>query len=159
MLQVVDLATGDGIEALAAAQAAAEGIEGEQERIAALARSALAAPSVVEAAALPHWREVYVGVPFGDTVLEGYVDLLYRRDDGLVVVDHKTDRVADDLELAGKLAAYRLQLAAYALAVERATGETVVDARLVFCARGRREGRGRPRRSAPRWPRPKPSSA
>ena len=50
------------------------------------------------------------------------------------MVDHKTDRVADDLELAGKLAAYRLQLAAYALAVERATGETVVDARLVFCA-------------------------
>ena len=41
----------------------------------------------------------------------------------------------DDLELAGgKLAAYRLQLAAYALAVERATGETVVEARLVFCA-------------------------
>jgi ATP-dependent exoDNAse (exonuclease V) beta subunit len=134
VLQVVDLATGEGIEALAAAQAAAEGIEGEQERIAALARSALAAPSVVEAARLPHWREVYVGVPFGDTVLEGYVDLLYRRDDGLVVVDHKTDRVANDLELAGKLAAYRLQLAAYAVAVERATGETVADARLVFCA-------------------------
>jgi ATP-dependent exoDNAse (exonuclease V) beta subunit len=134
VLQVVDLATGEDIEALAAAQAAAEGIEGEQDRIAALARSALAAPSVVEAAALPHWREVYVGVPFGDTVLEGYIDLLYRRDSGLVVVDHKTDRVAGDLELAGKLAAYRLQLAAYALAVERATGETVVDARLVFCA-------------------------
>ena len=100
-----------------------------------------------------------MGVPFGDTVLEGYVDLLYRRDDGLVVVDHKTDRVADDLELAGKLAAYRLQLAAYALAVERATGETVVEARLVFCAPAgardeavpdapRRDGRGRgPRRS------------
>jgi len=132
--QVVDLATGDGIEALATAQVAAEGIEGEQERIANLARSALAAPSVVEAAALPHWREVYVGVPFGDTVLEGYVDLLYRREEGLVVVDHKTDRVASDVELAGKLAAYRLQLAAYALAVERATGETVVEARLVFCA-------------------------
>ncbi len=65
-----------------------------------------------------------------------------------MVVDHKTDRVADDLELAGKLAAYRLQLAAYALAVERATGEAVVDARLVFCARGRRQGRGRAR--APR---------
>ena len=135
VLQVVDLETGDGIDALAGAQAAAEGIEGEEARIAALARSALAAPCVREAVASEHWREVYVGVPVGGTVLEGYIDLLYRRPDGLVVVDHKTDRVETDEALAGKLAAYRLQLAAYALAIERATGERVVDARLVFCRR------------------------
>ena len=79
VLQVVDLATGEGLAALARAQATAEGIEGEHERIAALARSALDAPCVIEAAGSRHWREVYVGVPIGDTVLEGYVDLLYRR--------------------------------------------------------------------------------
>ena len=38
----------------------------------------------------PHWREVYACTPIGDRLLEGYVDLLYRGDDGLVVVDHKT---------------------------------------------------------------------
>ena len=138
VLQVVDLATGDGLEALARAQAAAEGIDDEWERIAGLARSALAAPCVAEAASLPHWREVYVGVPFGDTVLEGYIDLLYRRADGLVIVDHKTDRIVTT-DGAGplppeKLAAYRRQLAAYAVAVERATGEPVVAALLVLCA-------------------------
>ncbi len=137
VLQVVDLATGDGIEAMAKAQAAAEGIEGEQARIAELARSALTAPAVQAAARSEHWREVYVGVPVGDRVLEGYLDLLYRSPDGLVVVDHKTDQVTTDDDVTAKLAAYRLQLAAYALAVERATGEVVVDARLVFCRRGR----------------------
>jgi ATP-dependent helicase/nuclease subunit A len=136
VLQVVDLATGEGVDALARAQAAAEGIDGEHERIADLARSALGAASVREAASSEHWREVYVGVPVGGRVLEGYIDLLYRVPGGLVVVDHKTDRVTTDEEVVAKLAAYRLQLAAYALAVERATGETVVDARLVFCRRG-----------------------
>jgi ATP-dependent exoDNAse (exonuclease V) beta subunit len=140
VLQVVDLRSGGGLEALALAQAAAEGIEGEHERIAELARSALGAPCVREAAAAEHWREVYVGAPVGGQVLEGYIDLLYRRPDGLVVVDHKTDQVTTADELAARLGAYRLQLAAYALALERATGESVVDARLVFCARaGARE--------------------
>jgi hypothetical protein len=138
VLQVVDLASGEGIEALARAQAAAEGIDDEWERIARLTRSALAAPCVAEAASGDHWREVYVGVPFGDTVLEGYIDLLYRRADGLVVVDHKTDRI-DAGDGAGpfpaaKFAAYRRQLAAYAVAVERATGEQVVAALLVLCS-------------------------
>ena len=31
----------------------------------------------------------------GDRVLEGYIDLLYRDDDGLVIVDYKTDAVPD----------------------------------------------------------------
>jgi hypothetical protein len=136
VLQVVDLATGEGVEAAARAQAVAEGLDGEHVRIADLARSALGAPCVRAAAATEHWREVYVGVPVGGRVLEGYIDLLYRGRHGLVVVDHKTDRATTDEEVATKLAAYRLQLAAYALAVERATGEPVAEARLVFCRRG-----------------------
>ena len=59
--------------------------------IQALVDAALASPTVREAAAHRHWREVYVGVPLGgERTLEGYVDLLYRRADGLVVVDYKT---------------------------------------------------------------------
>jgi ATP-dependent exoDNAse (exonuclease V) beta subunit len=140
VLQAVDLRSGAGLEDLARGQAAAEGVEGEHERIAELARSALRAPSVQAAAAGEHWREVYVGAPVGGEVLEGYIDLLYRGPEGLVVVDHKTDQVTTEDEVASRLGAYRLQLAAYALALERATGETVVDARLVFCARaGARE--------------------
>ena len=102
----------------------AEGIQEmwEHIRIAELATlSARRTERAVKAASSEHWREVYVGVPLGRAdaavqVLEGYVDLLYRRADGLVVVDHKTDpRVTTDDELkllAKKLEAYRLQLAA-----------------------------------------------
>ena len=106
---------------------------GLEPTIASLVRAALAAPSVREAAASPHWREVYVGVPMVGTVLEGYVDLLYRRHDGLVVIDHKTDAVASDADLDERLRRYRPQGAAYALAVEQATGEPVVACIFVFC--------------------------
>ena len=92
-LQTVDLATGAGVDATAAAQAAAEGVLGHERTIAALARAALACPTVQRAAARSHWRETYVAVPFDGITLEGYVDLVFRDDDGLVVVDYKTDAV------------------------------------------------------------------
>jgi ATP-dependent exoDNAse (exonuclease V) beta subunit len=134
VLQAVELATGDGLDALAAAQAVAEGVPGRTEVIAALARSALASDVVRRAAACPHWREVYVGCPLGDGVLEGFVDLLYRDDDGLVLVDHKTDAWRDDADLDAKVERYRVQLAAYAHAVAQVVGEPVARAMLLFLA-------------------------
>jgi ATP-dependent helicase/nuclease subunit A len=101
--------------------------------LATLVWAALAAPAVAEAAASPRWREVYVGVPLGGgRTLEGYVDLLYRRDDGLVVVDYKTGPAGLDADLDPLVARYRMQGAAYALAVADATGEPVVDVVFVF---------------------------
>jgi len=136
VLQTIDLASGDGLDDAAAAQAAAEGVADRAEAVAALAGAALASPSVRAAAALPHWREVYVAAPFGDTLLEGYLDLLYRDADGLVVVDYKTDHLPDEPSLDARLEHYRLQGAAYALAVERVTQETVSRCVFVFCAPG-----------------------
>ena len=75
-------------------------------------------------------REMYVATPVDGHTLEGYVDLVYRTDDGLVVVDYKTDAWRDEADLDAKVARYRLQGAAYALALEAATGEPV--ARCVF---------------------------
>jgi len=80
---------------------------------------------VQAAAAAPHWREVYACTPIGDRLLEGYVDLLYRSPHGLVVVDHKTSASSDPIELDRRVAGYRLQGAAYAVAVGRATAEPV----------------------------------
>jgi ATP-dependent exoDNAse (exonuclease V) beta subunit len=134
VLQTVDFATGAGLDDAAAAQAAAEGVLGREGVVAALARSALSAPAVVEAAAAPHWREVYVAAPVGDTLLEGYIDLLYQGPDGLVVVDYKTDHVPDEPSLEARLAHYRRQGAAYALAVERVTGQPVSRCVFVFCS-------------------------
>jgi ATP-dependent exoDNAse (exonuclease V) beta subunit len=77
----------------------------------------------------------------GDHTLEGYVDLIYRdrKSGGLVVVDYKTDALADD-DLDHALARYRLQGASYALAVALSTGQPVVRCVFVFLsAAGARE--------------------
>ena len=129
VLQDVDLSTGRGLEALAERQAAAEGVGGRTRAVARLARAALDTAVAREAAASEHWRELFVAAPFGDRLLEGYVDLAYRSPEGLVVVDWKTDAVGED-GIEAKLARYRLQGAAYAAALESVTGEPV--ARMVF---------------------------
>jgi ATP-dependent helicase/nuclease subunit A len=131
-LQHVNLKTGAGVAAIAASQAAAEGIPTFANVVESLARSALASTAVREAAANPHWREMFVGTTVGDRVLEGYIDLLYRTADGYVVVDYKTDRVTD-ADLDERVDKYRLQGAAYALAVEQVVGAPVVSCRFVFC--------------------------
>lgn len=131
VLQTVDLRTGDGLVDTARAQAAAEGVIGREDDIVALARSALATDTVQQATASRFWRETYVATPVGEHTLEGYVDLVYRGPDGLVVVDYKTDALADD-DLDRALARYRLQGASYALAVGAATGEPVVRCVFLF---------------------------
>jgi ATP-dependent helicase/nuclease subunit A len=73
---------------------------------------------------------VYACTPIGDRLLEGYVDLLYRDDGGLVVVDYKTAATADAAELERRVDGYRLQGASYASAVGAATDEPVQ--RVVF---------------------------
>jgi ATP-dependent exoDNAse (exonuclease V) beta subunit len=131
VLQVVDLASGDGLDAAVAAQAAAEGVLGHEPVIRALAAAALGSAHVARACTRPRWRELFVAVPIDGITLEGYVDLLYRDDDGLVVVDYKTDAVRDVDTLEARLVHYRVQTAAYAVAVEAVTGERVV--RCVLC--------------------------
>jgi ATP-dependent exoDNAse (exonuclease V) beta subunit len=128
VLQTVDLTTGAGLADLAAAQAAAEGVLGYEATIAALVSSAISSPSIEAACASEYWRETYVAVPVEGLTLEGYVDLVYRDADaggGLVVVDYKTDAIRNEGDLTARLAHYRVQGAAYAIAVSAATGERV----------------------------------
>ena len=135
VLQDIDLGTGRGLEALAGRQAAAEGVSGRTQAVTGLARAALGTDVARQAAAAEHWRELFVAAPFGERLVEGYVDLVYRGPDGLVVVDWKTDSVADD-GVDAKLARYRLQGAAYAAALEAVTGEQVARMVFVFLNRG-----------------------
>ena len=95
VLQTVDLATGDGLDQAVAAQCLAEGVTDFHSVVKDLVRSALDRTIVRAAAVRPHWRETYVGTELDDgTVLEGIIDLLFRDDDGtLVIVDYKTDAV------------------------------------------------------------------
>jgi ATP-dependent exoDNAse (exonuclease V) beta subunit len=137
VLQVIDLATGAGLEAAAAAQAAAEGVLGREELVADLARSALdSAPVRAAVASGRWWRELYVATDVGGTLLEGYVDLVYETPDGLVVVDYKTDAVPDDDALDAAMARYARQGGAYVLGVEQVTERPVVRCSFVFCGRG-----------------------
>lgn len=136
VLQTVDLATGAGLTAACAAQAAAEGVLGKEGVIEELAQSALDSETVRTAAQSKHWREVYVGVPWNDGVLEGYIDLLYENDDGLVVVDYKTDAWRKETELDVKVDLYSVQLQAYAEAVRVAVGREVAGALLLFLRSG-----------------------
>ncbi len=135
VLQFCDLATGHDIDTLARAQCAAEGVIGLEERVASLARSALATPIVRSVVAgAEHWRELFVAAPVGDRVLEGYVDLLVRTPEGLVIVDYKTDQWSGPVQTSERLARYRLQLAAYGAALESALGEPVRGGILVRCS-------------------------
>ena len=121
-----------GLAAACAAQAAAEGVLGKENVIEALAQAAIDSDIVKTAATHRHWREVYVGIPYGDGVLEGYIDLLYEDDGGLVIVDYKTDAWRSTIELDAKVERYSVQLRAYAEAVRQAVGRDVVEAALLF---------------------------
>jgi ATP-dependent exoDNAse (exonuclease V) beta subunit len=115
VLQVVDLATGAGLDQAVAAQCLAEGVVEYADVVTALVCSALASEVVQRAAARDHWRESYVGTPQPDgTVIEGFVDLIYREDDGsLIIVDYKTDAIPA-AALDARVAYYAPQLEAYA---------------------------------------------
>ncbi len=132
VLQAVDLASGAGLADLAAAQCEAEAVTERQEDVTRLVEAALLSATVREAARSAHWRELFVGTPIGDRLLEGYVDLLYRGPSGLVVVDYKTSSTSEPGELDRRLALYRNQGAAYALAVSEAVGEPVSQVVFVF---------------------------
>ncbi|ADB33631.1 UvrD/REP helicase [Kribbella flavida DSM 17836] len=114
VLQVVDLTTGAGLDAAVAAQCLAEGVVEYADVVRALVRSALSSEIVQRAATRDHWRESYVGIPQPDgTVLEGFIDLLYREDDGtLMIVDYKTDAIPA-AALHARIAHYTPQLQAY----------------------------------------------
>ena len=125
VLQSIDLATGAGIEHRARAQAVAEGVPDRQEEIARLAKVAVQSNIVRRAVASQRiWREVPVAAPVGDGSLHGFIDLLFEEEDGLVVVDYKTDAVTAE-QLPEVIDRYRLQGGAYAHAIGQITGKPV----------------------------------
>ena len=61
----------------------------------------------------------------GETIfVQGVIDCLFADADGIVLVDYKTDRVADGSELAHK---YRVQMELYAEAAEKVLGQPVAE--------------------------------
>jgi ATP-dependent helicase/nuclease subunit A len=132
VLQTIDLSTGAGLEEALAAQCEAEAVPDRLSEVRALVLQALGSPSVIEAASSPHWREIYSCTPHEGRLLEGYIDLLYRGAEGLVVVDYKTAATSDPALLDQRVEGYRLQGASYALTVATSTDEPVVRVTFLF---------------------------
>jgi ATP-dependent exoDNAse (exonuclease V) beta subunit len=143
------------LETLSIARARAQGIEEHGETVAEMVRKAVQTELLQTAAQRRHWREIYVAVPVevpgpppaatgpeategadgvGRCLLEGIVDLVFEEDDGLVVVDYKTDALDVDRDLAEACSRYELQVASYAAALERSTGKRVTRCALLFLA-------------------------
>lgn len=135
-LEFVDFDDPSGLAALAARQCDLHAITDAVDTVTDLADSALRSDAVGLARGNESYRELYVAAPLGDVMVEGYVDLLIQTPEGLVIVDYKTDTASSPREIDAKLAAYELQGAAYAVAIEESTGLEVVDCRFVFCKSG-----------------------
>ena len=78
-------------------------------------------------------REQGPDAPEGDTVmLQGVVDCFFETDDGLTVVDFKTDRVWNEQTLCERTESYRVQMETYSKALERVFETKVVRRVLYF---------------------------
>jgi len=136
VMELCDLADGSSLAGIAAAVTLEQGWPDLAERAAALAGACWRAAPVRVAAASPDvFRELPIGALLNGAVVSGAVDLLYRDGDEWVVVDYKTDRGADAGVLRKR---YTPQGAAYAVAVEAATGGVVRE--VVFVAAAAADG-------------------
>lgn len=130
VLQNVDLKNGINVEEISRVQSLVEGIPDRLEEISRLVRTAIDSPIVVKAVASErYYREVYVGVPQEELILEGFIDLVFESNEGLTIVDYKTDSV-DDVDQA--MDRYNVQGGAYALALEKATKRPVHQVVFLF---------------------------
>jgi ATP-dependent helicase/nuclease subunit A len=135
-LQALDLATMEGIETLAQAQSAAEGIAQRAEEVARLAKRACESEPVRRAVASGRmWREVPIGAPSRDVILEGFIDLLFETPEGYEIVDYKTDDIRPN-EIEWRMDHYRGQGEAYAELVRSITGKTPTSVYFVFVSAG-----------------------
>ena len=134
-MQTIDLSSGRNLAELCALQASAEGVSGRARLVEELCSSALQSDVIQRAAQARHWREVYVGIPDGDRVLEGFIDLLFEDADGISIVDFKTDSWSDESQIDAKVDRYRGQMLAYSRAVRESIGKPLTSATLLFLSR------------------------
>ena len=67
----------------------------------------------------------------GEVLLQGVIDLFFEEEDGIVLVDFKSDRVTAATR-AARAGEYEGQLSAYAEALSRITGKPIKEKRLFF---------------------------
>jgi ATP-dependent helicase/nuclease subunit A len=70
------------------------------------------------------------------TVRRGVIDLVFRETEGWVIVDYKSERVAEG-DLPALVTYYKPQIEAYATAWEHVAGQPVAEAGLFFTHTGK----------------------
>ncbi|MCH7811761.1 MAG: UvrD-helicase domain-containing protein [Chloroflexi bacterium] len=132
------------IEAFARAQAVAEAIPDRSGEVARLVRQALQSDAAGRARAAGRaLREVPFAVPRDETILEGFVDLVIDTEDGIEIVDWKTDDVPQ-AAIPERLRQYELQAGLYVVGIEAATKMTVSRVTYVFVRAGAEASPGDP---------------
>jgi ATP-dependent helicase/nuclease subunit A len=96
-------------------------------------QAALTAQIIQLAATRRHWKEVPIVAELGGRVVEGFIDLVVDTDEGLVIVDYKTDSARSAADIETKVHHYTPQIRAYAQALALATGRKVATPQILFC--------------------------
>ncbi len=138
-------AADEAIEAIARAQTVAEAVPHLADEAAQLIRVALQSEPAQRARnAKRALREVPFALPYDNTILEGYADLIVESEDGSIeIVDWKTDHVPADA-VEDRLRDYELQAGVYVLGIEAATGRPVSRVTYVFVSANRSASPGEP---------------
>jgi ATP-dependent exoDNAse (exonuclease V) beta subunit len=125
----------DAIAAVAKAQAVAEAVPHREKEVAKLVRWVVRESDAWKRAqgAVRAMREVPFALEADGTVLEGYIDLVLQTEDGIEIVDWKTDQIARD-GIAERLEKYKLQAGLYVYGLESATGQRVSKVTYVFAS-------------------------
>jgi len=133
ILQTIEFDSDSNVNSMALTQSEFENIPQHAETVAMLVRNALSSPILERARKSKNiWREVSVMAPIERIVAEGIIDLVFEEDDGLVIVDYKTDNLYSDKEITLATDKYQLQILLYAYAINKATGKVVKEAGLLF---------------------------
>jgi ATP-dependent helicase/nuclease subunit A len=128
----------DRVRAMAEALAPSFGLGAEAAgRAASQVERALALPVMGRARRAPRvWRELSLWFPDGEHLVEGIVDLVFEEDGQLVVVDYKSDAIAEDQALA-QAAHHAPQLQLYGRGLAQAAALPVRERLVLFTALGR----------------------
>lgn len=134
LFQHVDLQSPDGLETMATTLGKKCALkQAEVDRGVELVRWGLTSPVLARAARCARvWRELPFVYHDQGSLIEGFVDLAFEEDGGIVVVDFKTDAVKGSQELEERVHLYAPQGVVYAMALEEITGTKVKEAILLF---------------------------
>ncbi len=136
VMEAVELQEGAGLERRVRHAATIYSLKGKENLLLQMALNCLHNPLMARArAARRLHREVPLSALIEGKIVEGSVDLVIEEEDGLVVVDYKTDDV-EDRALEERAAAYWPQLRLYARSLAKTTEKPVKETIILFARTG-----------------------